>query len=131
GVAAFLLLPASIGTVSRALIGWDIAVAAYLAAAFLTIARTDIQHIRRHAVELDDGRFAVLVLTAAAALASLGAIIAEIGGPARSTSQIALAVATITLSWTLIHTTFALHYAHDYYRSGEPGGLKFPDEDRP
>jgi uncharacterized membrane protein len=131
GVAAFLLLPESIRAVSRALIGWDIAVAVYLVAAFLTIARTDIAHIRRHAIELDDGRFAVLVLTAAAALASLGAIIAEIGGPARGPWQIALAVATITLSWTLIHTTFALHYAHDYYRSRKPGGLKFPDEDRP
>ena len=31
----------------------------------------------------------------------------------------------------MVHTTFALHYAHDYYRSGKPGGLKFPDEDKP
>jgi uncharacterized membrane protein len=131
GVAAFLLLPENIRIVSRALIGWDIAVAAYLLTAFLTIARTDVAHIRRHAIELDDGRFAVLVLTAAAALASLGAILAEIGGVGRNAWQIALVVATITLSWTLIHTTFALHYAHDYYRSGKPGGLVFPDENRP
>ncbi|MEZ5762939.1 MAG: DUF1345 domain-containing protein [Xanthobacteraceae bacterium] len=131
GVAAFLLLPGNIRTVSRALIAWDIAVSVYLVAACLTIARTDVATIRRHATEFDDGRFAVLVLTAAAALASLGAIIAEIGGAGRDAWQIALVVATITLSWTLIHTTFALHYAHDYYRTSKPGGLVFPDEDRP
>ena len=31
----------------------------------------------------------------------------------------------------MVHTIFALHYAHDYYRPREPGGLKFPDEDKP
>ena len=37
---------------------------------------------------------------------------------------------TIALSWAAVHTTFALHYAHDYYRDdGSPGGLDFPSED--
>ena len=29
----------------------------------------------------------------------------------------------------LVHTTFALHYAHDYYRGKKPGGLQFPSGD--
>ena len=33
---------------------------------------------------------------------------------------------TIVLSWALVHTAFALHYAHDYYRGNKPGGLQFP-----
>ena len=28
-----------------------------------------------------------------------------------------------------MHTTFALHYAHDYYRGSKPGGLQFPSGD--
>ena len=42
---------------------------------------------------------------------------------------VALAVITIALSWTLVHTTFALHYAHEYYRGRKPGGLQFPSGD--
>ncbi len=34
---------------------------------------------------------------------------------------------TIGLSWAAIHTTFALHYAHEYYR-GTVGGLAFPGD---
>jgi uncharacterized membrane protein len=26
----------------------------------------------------------------------------------------------------LVHTAFALHYAHDFYRGKNPGGLQFP-----
>jgi hypothetical protein len=29
-----------------------------------------------------------------------------------------------------VHTTFALHYAHDYYRGAKPGGLQFPSGDK-
>jgi uncharacterized membrane protein len=36
---------------------------------------------------------------------------------------------TIALSWAAVHTTFALHYAHDYYRGSKPGGLQFPSGD--
>ena len=39
------------------------------------------------------------------------------------------ATITIALSWAAVHTTFALHYAHDYYRH-PPGGLQFPSGDK-
>jgi uncharacterized membrane protein len=29
-----------------------------------------------------------------------------------------------------VHTTFALHYAHEFYRGAKPGGLQFPSGDR-
>ena len=71
-----------------------------------------------------------------AALASLAAIIAELGvgqGGKRTGAQLTLATVTIFLSWVFIHTIFALNYAHDYY--GEHGakrsGLKFPDDEDP
>ena len=36
---------------------------------------------------------------------------------------------TIALSWAAVHTAFALHYAHDYYRGDDIGGLQFPSGD--
>ena len=44
--------------------------------------------------------------------------------------QLVIATATIALSWAVVHTAFALHYAHDYYRGSKPGGLQFPSGDK-
>jgi uncharacterized membrane protein len=44
--------------------------------------------------------------------------------------ELTLATVTIVLSWAAVHTTFALHYAHEYYRGAKPGGLQFPSGDR-
>jgi uncharacterized membrane protein len=131
GLVTLILLPQHLRWTSRALIAWDVTVALYLVAAFATIRRAHISHIRSHAIAADDGRFAILTLTAGAALASILAIIVELGAAGRGSLQIALATATIALSWTMVHVIFAFHYAHDYYRPREPGGLKFPDEDNP
>jgi uncharacterized membrane protein len=86
----------------------------------------------------DEGGIAILVLTAAAALASLGAIIAELGsssiaGSGRPPAHLLLATTTIVMSWAFTHTIFALHYAHDFYQEGrgKGGGLSFPGEEEP
>lgn len=41
-----------------------------------------------------------------------------------------LSIASIVLSWSVVHTVFALRYAKLYY-DGEPGGVDFNDEDPP
>lgn len=121
---------------TRLLIGWDVGVALYLILAFQLIADCDVHHIRRRAVQQDDGAIAILVLTAVAALASFGAIIAELStaqGATRTPAQLVIATATIVLSWVFTHMTFALHYAHEFY--GESGkkdrGMAFPGNDEP
>ena len=44
----------------------------------------------------------------------------------------ALAIGTVVLSWTFIHTIFALHYAHEFYGEGRHrNGLHFPGEGQP
>ena len=42
-----------------------------------------------------------------------------------------LAGVTILLSWTFMHTIFALHYAHEYYARGDKRCLSFPGEEAP
>jgi uncharacterized membrane protein len=119
---------------TRLLVGWDVAVALYLALAFHMIARAEVHHIRRRAAQQDEGRFAILILTVASALASLGAIFAELGASARGAGAhhplpLVLATVTIVLSWAFIHVMFALHYAHEFYE-GAGGGINFPGADR-
>jgi uncharacterized membrane protein len=70
-----------------------------------------------------------------AALASLIAVGAELFGAGNASGSLkymeaGLAVASVFLSWTLIHTVFTLKYARLYY-SGHPGGIDFNEPDNP
>ena len=129
GIVAFLLLPASLRPVTRALLGWDICIAAYLLLVYTMVVRSGLAHIKRNAVRQDDGRFAILMVTALGAFASIAAIVFELGASQHSVPALTLATVTIALSWAAVHTTFALHYAHEFYRGPKPGGLQFPSGD--
>ena len=129
GIVAFFLLPGSLRLVTRLLLGWDIVITAYLVLVYTMMFRCEPGYIRRNAVLQDDGRFVILLVTALGAFASIAAILFELGASHRSVPQLALATVTIALSWAAVHTIFALHYAHDYYRRAKPGGLQFPSGD--
>jgi uncharacterized membrane protein len=130
GIIAFFLMPASLRLVTRLLVGWDSTVTLYLVLVFVMVARSGVVHIRRNAVLQDDGRFLILMVTAFGAFASIAAIVFELGASNRSASGLTLATITIALSWAAVHTAFALHYAHEYYRGQKPGGLQFPNGDQ-
>src|SRR3954449_7754905 len=130
GIVAFFVLPGSLRLVTRLLVGWDIFVAFYLVLVFTMVLRSGIVHIRRNAVLQDDGRFLILMVTALGAFASIAAIVFELGASNRSAPGLILATVTIALSWAAVHTAFALHYAHEYYRGDKPGGLQFPNGDQ-
>lgn len=140
GVVVLLaLIPADWWMATKLLVGWDAGVALYLALTHPVILRADIARIRRRAAEQDEGAFAILLLTIAATLASLVAIAFELGGSkqtpnGQATAHVLLAMATILLSWSFVHTIFSFHYAHEYYgerRDGKIGGLKFPGDAKP
>ena len=130
GIVAFLLLPGSLRLVTRVLIGWDTFVALYLLLVYTMMLRSGLSRIRRNAVLQDDGRFLILLVTALGAFASIAAIVFELAGSHRSPAELGLATVTVALSWAAVHTAFALHYAHDYYRGAKPGGLQFPSGDQ-
>ena len=138
GIAVIAVLPSQWETARRALVGWDIGIAVYLAVVYWLIAQaTTTHHIRRQAASEDEGKITMLALTVAAALASIVAIVVELSGPKGhqpTTLALALAIVTIVLSWAFIHTIFALHYAHEYFGEGADGqeqGLQFPGDDEP
>ena len=130
GIVVFLLLYATkLALVTRLLIGWDAFAALYLILVYAMMLASAHHHsIRRRATMQDDGRFLILIVTALGAFASIAAIVFELGA-GHGGAGLALAAATITLSWAVVHTAFALHYAHDYYRGDKPGGLQFPSGD--
>ena len=118
---------------TRILVGWDGGVVLYLALIFWIMAYWPTDRIRQRACVEDEGAIALLVLTTASALASLAAVISELGHKPGA-YQVALAAVTILLSWTFMHVIFALHYAHEFYGEGaddRTGGLDFPGKEDP
>ena len=134
GIAAMLALPGALMT--RVLVGWDLGVIIYLCAAAVVMTNcTSVAQMKRKAAAQDEGARAILILSAVAAMASLGAIFAELAVIQRTDPHYGLygglAVGTVVLSWAFIHTIFALHYAHDYYGGRHKGGLRFPEDSEP
>jgi uncharacterized membrane protein len=135
GIVVMLVVPAA--PITRLLIGWDVGVLAYLVAAAVVMSRCgSATEMRRNAAAQDEGAFAILILTVVAAIASLGAIFAELSVIERTDPHYALytalAIATVALSWAFIHTIFALHYAHEFYGAGgRKNGLRFPEDNQP
>jgi uncharacterized membrane protein len=129
GIVTFFLLPASLAPVTRLLVGWDIFVAIYLVLVYVMILRSTLATIRRMAALQDDGRFVIPLLVTLGAFASLAAIVYELGNANHKPTELIFATATVALSWAAVHTGFALHYAHEFYRGKKPGGLQFPSGD--
>jgi uncharacterized membrane protein len=133
GFVVVALCPSDWRIATRLLVGWDVGIGLYLALALRMMAAADVRHIRLRARLQDEGQFTILALTATAAFASLGAIIALLAtsdANHRDPIHLLLGVATILLSWTFTHIMFALHYAHEFYdeNGGRGGGLLFPGD---
>ncbi len=139
GIAVSVIAPGHWRMTTQLLAGWNVGVAIYLVLMHSMFMRCGIDRIRKRASEQDEGAFAILLLTIVATIASLVAIVFELGGikqatPGHAGGQVLLAACTILLSWAFIHTIFSIHYAHEYYGEGRDkklGGLKFPGSAKP
>jgi uncharacterized membrane protein len=133
GAVVGVFLPAEWRVATRALVAWDVAIGLYLVLACQLMTNCDHNRIKLRSAHQDEGRITILVLVVASALASLFAILAELGGDHRDPAHLVLAAVTILLSWAFTHTIFALHYAHEYYdeKTHKGGGLNFPGADPP
>lgn len=145
GIAAAYLLPPAAHLATRLLIAWNIGTWLYFILSAVLFVTSSPESMRRRAKTTDEGRFLILVLTSCAAIASIGAIVAQLAATKDMSGMtkglhVLLAATTIVSSWVLIHLTYALHYAHEYFDEidAEPGkapkdagGLKFPGTDDP
>ena len=125
GVVVGLLLPHGLRALTRGLIGWNVTVWGYLLAAGVMILKSEHQDIHRRATFEDDGRYAVLMLAAIAATVSFGAIFLQLAAVKDAPQSvkgwhIALALTTVLGSWLFVHLSFALHYAHEFFRTSKP-----------
>ena len=138
GMIVGLATPEEWRPVTRGLVGWNTAIWSYLIAAGVMILRSEHKDIHRRAALQDEGRHVILAMAALASVISFGAIFAQLATvkdtphPVKDL-HIGLAVATILGSWLFLHLTFALHYAHEFFKIAKPdengfwrGGIDFP-----
>jgi uncharacterized membrane protein len=135
-------LPPQFSLSTRVLCIWDVGMLVFLISTWVLMGQAKPKTMRRNAQSQDEGRLVILSLILAAACASILAIafiLKETKGKEISVAipHVALAVFTIVGSWLLVHTIFAIHYAHEYYKDhkiqthSEAGGLDFPTDSEP
>ena len=111
------------------LVAWDVTAVRVVGTVWLSIARFTPEETKQFATKEDDSRASTHLLLLGAALVSLvGVVLAFLKANEHMHRQEVLleafGVATIVCSWLLVHTVFALRYAHVYYTDPE-GGIDF------
>ena len=149
-VIAFFVMRGHVSFRSHLFITWDCFSFSILVMAWLRMITANPQQVRRTARLQDTSRTAIFVFVIISACASLFALAGLLGSTkglpkALLSEHVALSVGTVVCSWLLVHTMFALRYAHHFYGLDESdakpgiesrnrnyvGGLDFPDEKHP
>ena len=139
GVVTYFVLRAFASAPTCIIAAWDGFAITLLTLIWIAIFASGIDRIRYRARTQDLSSFFIFVFTIAAACCSVFAVVFLLSA-ARKTSHLGLhatlSILAVLASWTLVHTMFAMRYAHFYYDEGvsanEPvGGLEFPSDDKP
>lgn len=120
-----------------ALAGWDVTAIVLVTATWRTVGSMDADSTALYAVREEPGRAITDLLLVCSSVASLlgVAFLIVAGGNSHGVKGgflIGVAILTVVVSWSIVHTTFMLRYARLYY-SGPDGGVEFrsPDAQKP
>jgi len=135
GVICFFALPPALGYLQRLLIGWNVMAWLYLFFMWFRMLRTEVRDIPHIAKMQDESAGMVLGMVILGCLVSILAILIELtslkhlSGTPR-VLHLMLTGATLVVSWALLPTSFALHYAHHHYlhRSKDVTPMIFPEK---
>ncbi|MEH2293097.1 DUF1345 domain-containing protein [Nostoc sp.] len=142
-VLVSVILPLWLHLPTRILCAWNSGVDFFLAVTWWKMIKATPEKIRRYAENEYEGHFAIFMLVIAAACASVLAIVFLLTDKKGVSKlllnlHVILSIMTIVGSWLLVHTMFAVQYAHSYYKyinrnnSQEiTRGLDFPHNDCP
>lgn len=117
------------------LVAWDAAGVVFLVWMWTDLWAMSAGETAKLAVREDPGVAAtdiLLIVASIVSLAAVGVVLVEASdasGTAKSL-EIAFGVASVVVSWAMVHTIFALRYARLYYGQIE-GGVDFNSADRP
>lgn len=133
-IACFIAYKAGLGRISL-LIGWDVIALTVITWVAVIILPMKADQTSRFAVREDPGRVVASTFLTLASIASLAAIASALV-EAHSDSTIAalftlISIASVILSWVLIHTLYTLHYARLYHSSHVNASIDFGPNHQP
>ncbi|MGE0218030.1 DUF1345 domain-containing protein [Mycolicibacterium sp.] len=116
------------------LIGWDVLAVTFMVWTWAAIGRYDAERTAAHAEYEEPGRRTVFALILGGALASLvgvALLLAKAKPDHFAVVAPGIAVASVVISWFVVHTLYALTYAKAYFRDKPVGGIDFNTEEPP
>ncbi len=117
------------------LVGWDVVAVIYAVWLWLDVRHMDAGRTASLAVREDPGRATADALVIGASVVSLlaiGLVILEAGSSGGAARRLltGLSLVSVIVSWAVIHITYMVRYARQYY--GDPvGGVDFNQQDPP
>ena len=129
GVVAAVVAPWQLALLA----GWDAAALAFVVWVWADISGFSPGETRALATREDPGRVTSSLVLLGASVASLVGTAFDLvkASQAAAGGRVALTVIgllTVALSWVVVHTVFALRYAHEYY-TPPAGGIDFKSDD--
>ncbi len=136
-LVVYVLIPAHVSVPAAILLTWSTFALSVILLCWVAIVYTHPREVRAIARLQDSSRTVIFLFVIAAALISMVAVIFLLktgkGHAANIDQHVSLAIGSVFISWWLVHTVFALRYAHMYYDTDtddggtkEEGGLDFP-----
>jgi uncharacterized membrane protein len=133
----FLLSPREADTGSRLVFAWDVGVTVLLELIAIMMWRTAPDQTLQRARKEETSNIVVLLVTTlavAGAVFDIGHDLPQINGMSATIRvfDISESIIGVFLAWLLLHITYALHYAKEYYAETSDGnafkkGLAFPE----
>lgn len=136
----YFLFPKDASKLILATCMWIAFAITYLTISWIVMFTRSVPDIKKVAAKDDGSKAIVFLLIIISSFASMLAVLFIITSKDSKVSDsslfIPVAIAGMILSWGMVHTLFAFHYAHDFYGNDGKnlnkinGGLEFPGDDK-
>lgn len=125
----------------RILVSWSVFSFIFLLFSWIVIFTRSINQIKVRASQDDGSTFFVFFMVVISSFAGMLTVLLLMASKNIEIKQSALflplGIVGIVFSWTMVHTIYVFHYAHEYYDADDGngnrifGGLEFPKEKNP
>jgi uncharacterized membrane protein len=137
-LAFFVVRNADLSPLIRIMLLWDVFALTFTVTCWIVFFTRNTDDIRQYARTDDGSRTFVFIFILLACFASMVMVLLlMLSDETNAALYIPVAIVGILSSWAMVHTMFAMHYAHMYYDDDEKDnskhaeGLEFPKEDCP
>ena len=137
-VVAYFCMPSDASWLIKLTSLWVVFAATYLVMSWIILFTRPISEIRATASKDDGSKVIVFIMIIMSSFSSMFAVLLLIISKDARTSEssffLPASICGMLLSWAMVHTLFAFHYAHNYYNNAQDdktkpsGGLEFPGE---